>query len=125
MRILQLSVGALAVCVAASSAAHAQACKSALTPYFEFQVERPAKFVGDTATLPRPATHQSPATATLVVMFVVDTIGIVREGTLRILRSPSSEASDAVGTAYTTWRYVPAMLGGCKVAQMVQTEVVH
>jgi hypothetical protein len=124
MKTQRLSV-ALAILAVASSAAHAQACKSALTPFFEFQVERPAKFVGDTTTLPRPAIHQSPATATLVVMFVVDTIGTVREGTLRILKSPSPEASDAVGTAYTTWKYVPAVLGGCKVAQLVQTEVVH
>lgn len=106
-----------------SGVARAQTCKPNLTPSFEYQVQRPAKFVGDTTILPRPASQRSAATATLVVMFVVDTVGMVREGTLRILKSPSPEASAAVAAAYMRWRYVPALNDGCKVVQLVQTEV--
>jgi hypothetical protein len=103
--------------------ANAQACKSAMTPSFEFQVERPAKFIGDTAARPRPAIHSTAESATFVVQFIVDTLGLVREGTLRILKSPSPDASSAVSSAYASWKFMPASTGGCKVVQLVQTEV--
>ncbi len=116
----------IALCFAAilsPQSAHAQTCKPNLTPSFEFQVQRPAKFIGDTAAHPRPVVQRSPATATFVVQFVVDTLGIVRDGTLRILKSPSPEASAAVTAAYGLWKYMPALNEGCKVVQLVQTEV--
>ena len=104
---------------------HAQSCKPNLTPSFEFQVERPAKFFGDTAARPRPALEHSPASETLVIQFIVDTLGLVRDGTLRILKSPSPEASAAVSAAYASWKFMPAVNAGCKVVQLVQTEVLR
>jgi hypothetical protein len=101
----------------------AQTCKPNAMPSFEFQVQSPAKFVGDTTARPRPAVLRSAGTATFVVQFVVDTLGVVRDGTLRILKSPSPEASAAVSAAYVSWKYMPALNGGCKVVQLVQTEI--
>jgi hypothetical protein len=123
MKAFQFSLVALTVVAGASSAAHAQACKPNAMPSFEFQVQFPAKFMGDTTARPRPVVQRSAVAATFVVQFVVDTLGIVRDGTLRILKSPSSEASAAVSAAYASWKYMPALNGGCKVVQLVQTEV--
>jgi hypothetical protein len=116
----------VALCFAATVSprpARAQACKPNLTPSFEFQVQRPARFIGDTVARPRPAVQHSSASETLVVQFIVDTLGLVREGTLRVLKTPSPEVSAAVSAAYASWKYMPAMTQGCKVVQLVQTEV--
>ncbi|HEV8411883.1 MAG TPA: hypothetical protein VGQ30_15365 [Gemmatimonadaceae bacterium] len=123
MKALALLCVASAAFAGGSKVANAQTCKPNATPSFEFQVQQPAKFIGDTAARPRPAVQRSPVTAGFVVQFVVDTLGLVRDGTLRILKSPSPEASAAVSSAYASWKYMPALNDGCKVVQLVQTEV--
>jgi hypothetical protein len=123
MKTLPLLFAASAALVADANVVHAQTCKPNATPSFEFQVQKPAKFIGDTTARPRPVIQRSPATAALVIQFVVDTLGTVREGTLRILKSPSPEASAAVSAAYMSWKYMPALNDGCKVVQLVQTEI--
>ena len=123
MKTLPLLFAASAALAGDMNVVHAQTCKPNATPSFGFQVQRPAKFMGDTTERPRPAVQRSSATAAFVIQFVVDTLGTVREGTLRILKSPSPEASAAVSAAYTSWRYMPALNDGCKVVQLVQTEV--
>jgi hypothetical protein len=108
-------------------AANAQSCLPPEHPFFEYQVERPAKFVGDTAMRPRPSSKKSvepsAEASPLIVAFVVDSAGVVSGGSLKILRSPSQAATVAVRDAYVAWKYRPAILGGCRVAQLVQTEV--
>jgi hypothetical protein len=108
--------------------------QAALTPPnvsagFEFQVERPATFVGPTDTRPRPASPQPPANEPLgdraVVQFVVDTSGVVVESSVKVVRadSDSTAAVDAVRAASRHWRYSPARVQGCPVRQLVQTTV--
>lgn len=113
--------------LAAARAADAQSCAPPEHPYFEYQVEQPAKFVGDTAARPRPAAlkpgEKSAAEVPLIVAFVVDSTGVVSAGSLKILRSPSQSETVAVRESYLSWKYRPAILGGCRVAQLVQTEV--
>jgi len=107
----------------------AQVCTPPEHPYFEYQVERPAKFVGDTAVRPRPkpwvrgAASPNTDPAVIIAAFIVDSLGTVQEGSLHMLKSPSREASAAVRAVYTTWKFEPAIVGGCRVAQLVQTEV--
>ncbi len=98
-------------------------------PYFEYQVEIAARFIGDTIKLPRPRTptrpgvREVPESTTLVVALVVDSLGAAQKGSLRILKSPSREATASVYATYATWRFTPAVLGGCRVSQLVQTAV--
>ena len=110
-------------------AAHAQACVPPEHPYFEFQVQQPAKFIGDTSVRPRPRiveralAVQNADPSSQVVAFVVDSLGAPQAVTLKILKSPSREASVAVSAAITTWKFSPAMLAGCRVPQLVMVEV--
>ena len=41
----------------------------------------------------------------------------------RILRAPDNAAASAVSRAFLGWRFVPAMIRGCWVEQLVQTAV--
>jgi hypothetical protein len=61
--------------------------------------------------------------AVIIAAFIADSLGTVQEGSLHTLKSPSRETSDAVRAVYTTWKFTPAMVGGCRVAQLVQTEI--
>lgn len=118
-----LMIGALC----APHAVRAQSCTPAEHPYFQFQVERPAKFIGDTAARPRPrvsppSPHEE-GTVPLVVAFIVDSAGVVQKNTLRILQSGSEVESHSMHSVFANWKYSPAEVGGCRVAQLVQTEV--
>jgi hypothetical protein len=111
----------------AASVASAQACTPPAHPAFEFQVEQPAAYVGDSALRPRPAAqqfvpvHENPQA--LVVQFVVDTAGQPVAGSFKVLNSPSTVASDSARAAMARWRFTPAVKGGCKVPQLVQTAI--
>jgi len=122
---LLLLIGALV----SAQAADAQACTPPKHPYFEYQVERAVSFIGDTTARPRPRlvtrrlAEQNADPATLIVAFIVDSLGTAQAGSLHVLKSPSQDANGAVYAAYTAWKFTPALVGGCRVAQLVQTEV--
>lgn len=93
--------------------------------WFDFQVDRPARFAKTAATLPRPdasLAERPPYSADFaLVQFVVDTTGVPAERTLKILMRPSGLSVDAIKAALPRWRYTPAVARGCKVSQLVQT----
>ena len=112
---------------AISRGARAQTCTPPAHPYFEFQVEQPAAFIGDTTLRPIPARNrfgarQDDPTA-LLVQFVVDTLGYPDERSFRALKVPSSGSVDSVRAALPSWRFRPARLSGCLVPQLVQTMI--
>ncbi len=120
----------VAMCALPSGRVSAQSCpppppSSGGKVYFEFQVETPARFVGDTASRPVPdqADHRlrpyPPDFA--VVQFVVDTNGAPSLRTMKMLIKPDSLAQGAVESALPRWRFTPAKVAGCKVPQLVQT----
>lgn len=93
-------------------------------PYFEFQVETPARFIDDSAS--RAAGWRPGPTMrgdTISVQFVVDTVGRPEPGSYRVVRAQQEVLGDSVRQALPTWRYMPARLRGCRVRQLVQTSV--
>jgi hypothetical protein len=102
-------------------------CTAGPTPYFEFQVDTAASFVGSDGTLPRPSSTAAQGARgpgpTFLVQFVVDTSGRALPGTLKFLTAPSRAAADSARAAIDRWRFRPAMLTRCKVSQMVQVEL--
>lgn len=97
-------------------------------PYFEYQVEVPAKFIGDTAARPRPKTvtradDPSQVERMVIVAFIVDSLGVIERNTIKILKSPSREATATAVAAIPGWKYSPALIGGFPVTQLVQTTV--
>ncbi|HVT39677.1 MAG TPA: energy transducer TonB [Gemmatimonadaceae bacterium] len=110
----------------ASSDARAQACVAPGHPYFEFQVDKPATFRGDTTVLPRPrdpVRGEREDSGFHLVSFVVDTAGVPDVQSFKALKSPSLEVSRATRDAVAAWRYRPAEVKGCRVPQLVQTPV--
>jgi hypothetical protein len=111
-----------------SPTAHAQNATPAVPqPYFEFQIQKPAHYIGDSSISPRPvrdadAAHHA-GTDTLVVQFVVDTLGSPVAGSVKVLRAPTREQAAAVAKVVARWRFLPAEVDGHKVAQLVQTAV--
>jgi outer membrane biosynthesis protein TonB len=121
-----LLVAVFAVAALRSVPAQAQQPAAAATPYFEFQVERPARFVGDTLR-PRPAADRFAARSSdrsaLIVQFVVDTMGTPVPGTFHVLKAPSRALADSAAAAMSRWRFEPARVDGHVVAQLVQTSI--
>ena len=118
---------AVACLLLAGSSAAAQ-CVQPPHPLFEFQTEQPAAYIGDSTMVPRPVTTRvadAHAHPEVLVQFVVDTLGVPDPATLHTLRTSSRAAADSVRQVLTSWRFSPALVSGCKVPQIVQTEVVH
>jgi hypothetical protein len=94
-------------------------------PYFEFQVSQPAVYLAADSTSVRPDPTQNgvpphpPEFA--LAQFVVDSVGVPIPGTLKLLIKPTGFPTEAVGFAITEWRYRPARVNECRVAQVVQT----
>lgn len=93
--------------------------------WFEFQVDRRARFTNTDSTIPRPdesLTERGPQAAEFaLVQFMVDTAGVPVTRSFRVLRRPTGLSDESVTTAMQGWRYEPAMARGCKVPQLVQT----
>ena len=109
-----------------SSTVSAQSCPPPERPYFDFQVAQPAVYAGDSTLTPRPARLQLSVRndpAAFLVQFVVDTLGQPLPSTFRVLKSPSAAANDSVRAVLPRWHYKPAVHGGCRVPQLVQTLV--
>ena len=88
-------------------------------------MQRPAVYLGTDTTRIRPDATQRgtppyPADFALA-QFVVDSLGVPIPGTLKLLITPRGFPADAVGFAVTAWRYRPARIEACAVAQLVQT----
>lgn len=101
-------------------------CQPAKDPYFEYQVNRPALYLTTDIKFPQPTTASASGVARgtgLVVEVVVDTLGLPEARSFRIVRSPNEAAATAVRHAFLGWRFIPAIFQGCKVPQLVQTEV--
>lgn len=93
-------------------------------PWFDFQVDVPARLIGDSTRIPRPdvAIRISRGdTNSALVQFVVDTLGVPLVTSLKLLIMPTALTKGVVDAAIISWRYTPAMLRGCRVSQLVQT----
>jgi TonB family protein len=89
--------------------------------YFEYQVEQPV------ATLPGSPMPAYPADlkaakveGEVLAQFVVGPDGLARMATFRVLRSSHALFTDAVRAALPRMQFSAAVLGGRKVAQLVQ-----
>jgi hypothetical protein len=93
-------------------------------PYFDFQVDQPAAYLGQDSTRIRPVEQRTarpyPPDFALA-QFVVDSVGAPVPGTLKLLIQPAALSRDSVMMALTQWRYRPARVGTCRVAQLVQS----
>jgi hypothetical protein len=104
----------------------AKGCQPAKDPSFEYQVNRPAVYLTTDIKYPQPTTASASGVAKgtgLVVQVVVDTLGNPDARSFQVLRAPNEAAAAAVRRAFLGWRFIPAMFQGCKVPQLVQTEV--
>jgi hypothetical protein len=106
-----------------AGAVQGQPCSQQGAPYFEFQVEVPARFIPDSTVSPRPAGAPGVRGDDLpaLVQFVVDTAGVPDTRSYKILVGRDAQLVAAGRDVLTRWRFVPARLGGCPVRQLVQT----
>lgn len=90
------------------------------TPYFEFQVEKPAAMAGAANMVYPEMLRSAQVEGTVLASFVVDTSGRADMGTFKVLRSDHELFTNAVKNALPRIRYLPAEVGGRKVKQLVQ-----
>ncbi len=91
------------------------------TPYFEFQVEKPAAMAPGTNNMQYPEMLRSAQVeGTVLASFEVDTMGRANMSTFKVLRSDHELFTNAVKNALPRIRYLPAEIGGRKVRQLVQ-----
>jgi hypothetical protein len=94
--------------------------------YFEYQVNRPAVYIESDTKASHPVSSSASSVAKgtgLVAQFVVDTLGKPDPRSFKILRAPNDAAASAARDALSEWRFIPATAQGCKVPQLVQTEL--
>ena len=115
--------------VALYSSVNAQECVAPLYPLYEFQVDKPASYIGDTTVVPRPDPRRFVPVRdnpnAFVVQFVVDTAGLPEERSFKVLKAPSQQAVDSLRKYFMSWRFSAGSRYGCKVPQLVQTSVLH
>ena len=112
---------AVATLLLTSSVTLAQAPRCPETVYFSFQVEQPASWIVD-STLevhPLPDSRRPPN----LVQFVIDTAGVPRPLTFKVLKVTDSALVLEARRSLAKWRFTPAVLSGCRVAQLVQTPI--
>jgi hypothetical protein len=88
--------------------------------YFEYQVQRRARWVADTSLAVQPLSGVRDPAA--LVQFVVDTTGVPVLRTFEVLVNDSALVGE-VRRSLSRWRYVPAKVGDCLVSQLVQTAI--
>ena len=99
----------------------AQAERCPRTVFFPFQVEQPAIWIVD-STLevhPLPDSRHAPNLA----QFHIDTAGVPRPLTFKVLKVSDSAVVLEARRSLAKWRFKPAVLHGCRVAQLVQTPI--
>ncbi|MEO6778746.1 MAG: M56 family metallopeptidase [Gemmatimonadaceae bacterium] len=84
--------------------------------YFEYQVDTPARMLPDSPVPPFPVGTGAEVQA----MFVVDISGTVVPSSIKITRSTSEAATQAVVSVLPRMRFAPAMIGHKRVRQLVQ-----
>lgn len=90
------------------------------TPYFEYQVERPAALRGAMALRYPPVLRTAGVEGEVLASFVVQEDGRVDTSTFRVLGSDHPLFTDAVRTAVVNATYDAAEVGGRRVRQLVQ-----
>jgi hypothetical protein len=91
------------------------------TVHFEYQMSPPARWVADTAAAVHPtAAVRDPAN---LIQFVVDTLGVPQPRTFRALKVADSALVADARRTFSSWRYAPGLLNGCRVRQLVQTPI--
>jgi hypothetical protein len=112
-----------AVVFTTASAVSAQECSPQATPFFEFQVTVPAVYLPDSTLSPRPTARRAASVQeeAALVQFVVDTLGRPDIASLKVLLARDRVLAAEARSVLPRWRFRPARLGGCVVAQIVQT----
>lgn len=91
------------------------------TPYFEFQVERPARALPSDVNPSDPAElKRAGVEGEVLVQYVVDVTGCFDPRGLKVLRSDHEQFLESVRRVLPYYRYTPAELGGRTVRQWVQ-----
>src|ERR1035437_439743 len=90
-------------------------------PFIVHQVDKTAMTVpGSTTPVYPPELKARKVEGEVVTSFVIDTAGLAEVQTLKILKSTDSLFTEAVKVALPQMRFIPAMVGGKKVRQLVQ-----
>jgi TonB family protein len=90
-------------------------------PFIVHQVDKTAMTVpGSTTPVYPPELKARKVEGEVVTSFVIDTAGLAEVQTLKILKSTDSLFTEAVKVALPQMRFIPAMVGGMKVRQLVQ-----
>ena len=90
-------------------------------PYFEFQVERPARELRSGCAPAYPTEFMATATkGEVVAQFVVDEDGRPEPATFKVIRASHAPFAESVRAALKCIRYTPATIGGRRVRQIVQ-----
>ena len=93
--------------------------------FFEFQVEQPVHYASGSATPRYPSIlKQAGVEGEVLASFVVDTMGRADVGSYKVLKTTHELFSNAVRDALPNMTFVPAMIRGRKVRQLVQTPFV-
>lgn len=92
--------------------------------YYEYQVNKPARHAPNSRGPEYPPQLKArQVEGTVLVQYVVDTLGRVEPKTIKILRTPDSAFSAAVTIALPKMRFSPAERSGKRVRQLVQEPV--
>ncbi len=88
---------------------------------YEFETTRPARFLGDSGLRVHPLpTERRPRN---LVSFVVDTNGAVLPETFKVIVVTDHDVVESARGELGQWRFSPAMIGDCRVRQLVQTPI--
>jgi TonB family protein len=91
------------------------------TPFFEFQVESPARELGSSCAPAYPEElRAAPTRGEVVAQFIVDQTGVPDTATFKVVRATHQAFGVAVRAALSCMRYTPARIGGGSVRQLVQ-----
>lgn len=117
------ALGAMCLLASAATVGQGQECALSPLPYFEFQVEVPAQWLPDSSVTPRPDPTRRATAEELpaLVQFVVDSAGVPVPRTYKVLKARDRELAEAGRRVVATWRFRPARIAHCSVAQLVQT----
>jgi protein TonB len=90
-------------------------------PLFASQVEKPA-VARDGNPIPRYPSllESSRVEGSVLVQFVVDTLGNADMSSFRVLQSSNEQFAQSLQATLPKWRFYPAETGGRKVKQVVQ-----
>jgi protein TonB len=90
-------------------------------PLFASQVEKPATARGGNPVPKYPSLLESSRVeGTLLVQFIVDTLGTADMTSFKVLESTNDLFAESLRATLPRWRFYPAEAGGRKVRQVVQ-----